>query len=178
MAKEPINIKGQKFNKLTALEYMGKSRWKFYCDCGKTTMKPGYDVTHGRTKSCGCLAKETAHKLNLKKWGEASLTNIYCSYRKTAENRKLSFNLSFEELKNIIDQPCHYCGAIKTNEKKSNFNNGSYYYNGIDRVNNNIGYELSNVVPSCFMCNEAKKTKSYNEFLDWVNRIYEYRIKK
>ena len=173
-----IDIKGIKFNKLTAINYMGKSKWRFICDCGKTTIKEGYSVKNGRTKSCGCLREEAARKLNLKKWGESSFTHIYLSYKKRSEYMDRIFDLSKEEVKKLIDSPCHYCGAQRSNEKKSRFNNGSYFYNGLDRVNNNNGYEISNVVSSCWKCNEAKKTMLYNDFLAWISRVYKHRIEK
>ena len=30
----PEDLKGRKFGKLTAVEYMGKSRWRCVCECG------------------------------------------------------------------------------------------------------------------------------------------------
>jgi hypothetical protein len=171
-----IDITGEKYNKLTALTYLGKSKWRCICDCGNTAIISSYAIINGRTKSCGCIRKEVAKNLNLKKWGESSFTGIYCSYRKGASNRGLTFNLSIDELRNLVVKPCRYCGALPGNEKKSRFNNGSYYYNGIDRINNNIGYELTNVVPCCWRCNEAKKSTDYKEFISWIRRTYQHTI--
>jgi len=165
------DIKGKTFNRLTVLEYMGKTRWKCKCECGNTTITTAYNIINGRTKSCGCLAKETAYKLNLKKYGEAAFTNIYCIYRLSAKNRGHEFNLTKEKFKELVDSNCFYCGAPPANEMKNRFNNGSYFYNGIDRINNNLGYEPENVVPCCWKCNEAKKGKTVNEFLSWVRSI-------
>lgn len=167
-----IDIKNKKFNRLLAIEYYGKSIWKCQCDCGKVAYLRSYNIIHGRVKSCGCLLRETARELNKKKWGESALTHIYLTYKKSAENRGYSFSLSKDDMKSIIDKPCYYCGALPSNEKKSRFNNGSYYYNGIDRVNNNLGYELENVVPCCWICNERKKSLSMKEFLSWVSKVY------
>lgn len=165
------DIKGKTFNRLTVLEYMGKSRWRCKCECGNITIVPAYDIINGRTKSCGCLLKETSYKLNLKKHGESAFNNIYCTYRKGAENRGYEFNLTKEEFKKLVDSNCFYCGAPPANEKKSRFNNGSYFYNGIDRVNNNLGYEPDNVVPCCWRCNEAKKVSTLDSFLSWARSI-------
>lgn len=63
MASRFRNLVGQKFNKLTVLEYAGRrqfasgseSQWRCQCDCGKTLVVPQrYLVTDG-TKSCGCI---------------------------------------------------------------------------------------------------------------------------
>ena len=45
--------------------------------------------------------------------------------------------------------------------------------NGIDRMNNNIGYEISNVVPCCSVCNKMKSSLSKEEFLTQICKIYE-----
>ena len=52
------DIKGQKFGRLIALEYVGHSLWKCQCDCGKTKLVR-YDALHsGRTRSCGCFHRD------------------------------------------------------------------------------------------------------------------------
>ena len=76
------------------------------------------------------------------------------TYRKDARIRNLKFSLSREEFKNIIFKNCHYCNDIPStlaiNKSK---NPTSILYNGIDRINNEIGYELTNCVPCCTDCN-------------------------
>lgn len=52
MTRTPINITGQKFNKLTALEYAGNETWVFKCDCGNIVTKNSSDVKTGKTKAC------------------------------------------------------------------------------------------------------------------------------
>ncbi len=41
----------------------------------------------------------------------------------------------------------------------------NFFYNGIDRVNNEMGYEPLNVVPCCQECNFAKCKMSKDEFI-------------
>ena len=57
--KKRLNLIGQKFNKLTVLEFAGmngkSSSWKCLCDCGKITTTMGYRLKNGWCKSCGCL---------------------------------------------------------------------------------------------------------------------------
>ena len=50
-----IDITGQKFNKLTALKYLGKSKWECICDCGNKVIVTGTSLRNGTTKSCGCF---------------------------------------------------------------------------------------------------------------------------
>jgi hypothetical protein len=53
---------------------------------------------------------------------------------------------------------------------------GNYTYNGLDRVNNSKGYTRTNVVPCCIICNNAKRTLSLSEFLEWIGQVYEHSI--
>ena len=60
IASNRKNLTGTKFNKLKVISYShtGKDRqayWNCVCDCGTETTIRGYQLTSGRTKSCGCL---------------------------------------------------------------------------------------------------------------------------
>lgn len=57
------DITGQKFNRLTAIEYKGEGKWLFRCECGGEIILPSSRVKIGGTKSCGCLKKELDKKL-------------------------------------------------------------------------------------------------------------------
>lgn len=48
-------------------------------------------------------------------------------------------------------------------------NNGdAEQYNGLDRVDSNLGYVAGNVVPCCRWCNQAKSSRPVGEFLTWL----------
>jgi len=57
-----MNI-NDRFTRLTAIEKVsapsGKAHWAFLCDCGKRVVRRADSVKSGKTKSCGCLQKET-----------------------------------------------------------------------------------------------------------------------
>lgn len=62
-----IDLTGQKFNRLTPLEYVGKtkngkSKWLCLCDCNKETIVITTHLRSGHTKSCGCFQKENGIK--------------------------------------------------------------------------------------------------------------------
>lgn len=62
------DITGQKFGRLTAISYYGKTKanhslWLCKCECGNTKTIELGSLTRNRTKSCGCLDKE-AHILH------------------------------------------------------------------------------------------------------------------
>jgi hypothetical protein len=90
-------------------------------------------------------------------------------------NKKLNIStemkLTIENIKNLIFSACHYCGCLP-NQMYSWY---EIKFNGIDRVNNKIGYEADNCVTCCMMCNFAKRDLSYKTFIDWLNTIVEFR---
>lgn len=63
-----------------------------------------------------------------------------------ARKRELVWDLTFEQYSEIISKPCHYCGKDLTDQKGSS----------LDRIDNNLGYTLGNVLPCCGDCNVVK----------------------
>lgn len=59
-----IDRRGHRFGRLVAICRVSipgeRPSWRFRCDCGVETVKRMSDVTTGRTRSCGCLSRETA----------------------------------------------------------------------------------------------------------------------
>lgn len=59
-----IDITGQKFNMLTAMELVRTEKkigsiWRFECECGNIVELPAGRVKYGTTKSCGCIKRDT-----------------------------------------------------------------------------------------------------------------------
>lgn len=50
------DLSGQKFGKLTVLEYAGDRTYKCLCDCGNETIVRQTSLKSGNTRSCGCAA--------------------------------------------------------------------------------------------------------------------------
>lgn len=50
-----IDLTGQKFGRLTAVKYLGKSHWLCKCECGNEKDVFVGHLKDGHTKSCGCL---------------------------------------------------------------------------------------------------------------------------
>ena len=48
---------GDRFDKLTAIAYVGDSKWRCKCDCGNERIVPTADLNRHRTKSCGCVPR-------------------------------------------------------------------------------------------------------------------------
>jgi len=57
-----INLIGQKFNRLTVIEFGGvdnnKVKWICKCECGTIRKIAAHSLKSGATKSCGCISNE------------------------------------------------------------------------------------------------------------------------
>ena len=106
--------------------------------------------------------------------GAAAFSVLESSYIGGAAVRGLTWGLSRADFRKLTAGNCHYCGVPPLQVKKAPRNQGNYLYNGIDRVNNDVGYLLSNCVSCCTVCNFAKRHHTLSEFLDWVHRVSAY----
>lgn len=166
---------GQIYNRLTVLgrgENIGKHiRWKVRCQCGTETEIDAYALSHGKTQSCGCLQRE--------RLGEASKVKPFESiYKALCNAARYSGNfifLTYEQYVGIAESepPCHYCGSqlIWCRHHKKGVPFG---YN-LDRINNDSGYTMSNVLPCCMECNYIKKCLPYDEAFVMIQALKEFR---
>lgn len=94
---------------------------------------------------------------------------LYNKYKRDAKRRKFDWKLPYILFFSIIMQPCHYCGI--EHSLRVSTNEGELNYNGIDRVDNKLGYLIDNTVPCCAKCNRMKGTLTKSEFLSLVLAI-------
>jgi hypothetical protein len=93
------------------------------------------------------------------------------AYKARSKEKGRSFELTFQEFKEMVLQPCSYCGASAATSTTYEFNGAKGTMNGIDRINNDKGYELANCVPCCTYCNFTKREMSLDIWLRWVRRV-------
>lgn len=86
----------------------------------------------------------------------------YNQYKTRAANKSLLFELTTKEYNTITNSQCYLCDR-KSCEK---------YKNGIDRIDNHLGYILSNVKPCCGSCNHIKKDLELDELLNKMMEIF------
>ena len=195
MPNTPGSHVGKKHYRLLALQYIAyadlpnelkQRRPKYHggwylcrCDCG--TEKYIAAVNLLRIKSCGCLNNEMRryngclHQYLIKDRNKFLAGRVTNYYRYNARFRGLSWQLSTEQVLELILQPCFYCGVENSNNFKTPNRRGSaeeQQYNGIDRIDSSKGYSIDNVVPCCKQCNLAKKDMSFEKFRSWIEKVY------
>lgn len=100
-----IDIKGQKFGRLTAISYLrsspgGTAIWSFRCDCGEMVELKQYGVRSGHVSSCGCLGKESRikhgksqtleyHREAHRKWAKANPEKVIANALRRTKAKRL-----------------------------------------------------------------------------------------
>lgn len=118
---------------------------------------------------------------------DTSIHALMNRYKQKAKIRKLVWNINEEKFRELISQNCYYCGVIPLNRYNAYISKSGTYrqntigtewsesawilYNGLDRVDNFIGYETTNIVPCCMTCNFAKRNLSQLEFINWLKCV-------
>lgn len=177
--KNGRDISGQRFGKLVVVEPLGVTShnyivWRCICDCGNKIEVRSSCLKSGQTRSCGCLHRESALERQPRfSFGEASFRRLFSHYMSNANKRRIDFSLTDSDFRSIINQSCYYCGKEPSQTVKS-YPTGKDFlvYNGVDRVDNSIGYTLENCVPCCKMCNWTKRDMSKKEFIAWIEKAY------
>ena len=162
-------IIGKKVGRLTIIKNLsdrnehGKLLTECLCDCGKI-VKVVINNLGNKTNSCGCLKAE-----NINERMGKGIINSYAKHV-LADSLKLTrdSDLTLRMIEEMIFSNCYYCerspkeiGTLgsayrKTKERIERI--------GIDRINNDIGYYISNIVPCCFPCNKIKSNLSTSCF--------------
>lgn len=179
---------GKRFSRLSVISKVGRRSGKVFwgceCDCGKKVEVYTGVLNSGRVKSCGCWTRDRLRETNTLPFGFAARNIILSTYKANAVSRGLRWELTDEAFMRITASDCHYCGIPPSNyfthRRKDGTEklNGGIRYNGIDRVDNNMGYLEENCVPCCDICNKAKRAMPYDEFMNWINRLSEHQSKR
>lgn len=140
------DLMGERFGRLLVIGYHGKDKhshnlWLCKCDCGNFKLISTGDLTKGKTKSCGCLAKELTVKRNTTHGGTHSrLYGIYNKMLWRCNNPKCKY-YSYYGLRGI--KVCSEWNEF-INFRNWALSNGYKDNLTLDRIDNNGDYEPSN----------------------------------
>jgi len=150
----------------------GKAKWLCKCDCGTMRTVSGHNLKLGISNSCGCLNRENLNKANRLSYGLANMHTLILKYKWGAKKRGLEYTLTEEQFKELTSGNCYYCGEKPSKTIKAKGSYGEYRYNGIDRKDSNLGYTLENTVSCCKTCNFRKRITGFQEFKEWIKKVY------
>jgi hypothetical protein len=142
-------------------------QWECVCDCGNVALVASGPLRFGSSRSCGCFLGTLS--------ATAAMEALLRNYKGGAKTRGLHWGLTREQFFELTHQDCTYCGRapasiVNVNRKSGKKGVGAtYVYNGIDRMDNSLGYEPSNCLPCCKICNLAKRDMARAEFIEWLH---------
>ena len=191
--KKKFSYSGKRYGKLLVQDYFYKNKDLYYnciCDCGNKSevRQDCFERKVGPIRSCGCLRKLTMKSNQLigadKRWlggNKAAKRALKQYYKANAKRRGHIFDLNDDEFYTLVQGNCHYCGIPPNTEQKiykSKIDKiyESYIYNGIDRINSELGYTMDNCQTCCVHCNRAKQDMTNDEFLKLIKKIYDNHI--
>lgn len=180
-----LDLSGQRFGKLVATEPRrrpnGQYAWSCRCDCGNVAVVATNKLTSRHNQSCGCGIRDAVLRRNrlanpsTLPPGVGAARELLRNYKKNiAAGRDLAWGLTDDAALVLFSGTCHYCGVIPSQVAGKSRNNGAFFYNGIDRLDNAVGYVVGNVVSCCGVCNHAKHMMPYEKFCDWLRRVAEF----
>ena len=86
----------------------------------------------------------------------------YKGYKKRAIKKGIEFDIPEEYYKNVMNDRCYYCKIDSET--------------GLDRVYNETGYIMQNIVSCCSECNYMKFDMKLDDFIEHCSKISEYAL--
>jgi len=168
---------GMRFGNYTILKFHSKSdtrklgMWESKCDCGNIVFKRTAAFTTEKTIKCQRCSNKENTQTNIKPNKQSCKNKICAHTRNAARCRGLVFELTDAEILHLTSLPCFYCDSPHSNLTRTK-RGDCIQHNGLDRVDNNKGYTIDNVVPCCRYCNFAKMDTDLKEWIFRIERIY------
>ena len=168
--------KGTEFGKLVFIDSIDKKdkyghpKWICFCKCTPNIKRifSAYHLTQGRTKSCGCIVKETSSNIHWRGYEQISLVKWH-NIQRDALKRNLSFDITLEYVWDLYvkqNGKCNLSGVdiIFTRNNKN-------MTASLDRIDNAQGYIIGNVQWLHKDVNLAKRTMSNKDFIQMCVNI-------
>ncbi len=180
-----LDLEGQQFGQLVVVRYSHhrKTRrvWECKCSCGNNHTATTGDLRSGHVYRCG----ECSNSFRIYANRSDALLRIQHN-RIKQRHRRLGHKtqpISFQDFKDVVLQPCCYCGLPFSKEyKDKNVSNNKLISNeilkcnGLDRKNSKLGYTKRNVVSCCITCNTIKSDMHNQDWQEWIKRFIKHQI--
>lgn len=173
---------GQQVGDFTISSYdKNEGRYQLTCKCGATSIGASDHITrkislllsegYVACQNCTFKYQQEFKETRIKNDKLYTYKDVYREYVKKAKERGISFELSLDQASVLFEQNCYYCGSEPRNFRTRQ-NGQEIIYQGIDRVDNKIGYNIENVVACCKYCNSSKMDRTQDDFLNHISKIY------
>ena len=149
--------------KVEEIDLSIQNRIYFQCtclNCGRKLRVRNDNITTERVGCTKCLGKWRKQNFE-KKYQDLPPKDIrhkYIHFKCNALNRGIKFYLTQEQVKDLCEQKCFYCGKERCL--------------GIDRLDNSKYYTIDNCVPCCGCCNRMKMDLTLPFFIEQIKKIY------
>lgn len=171
-----FNLENKEFGRLKVIrrgnDYHHKSgtliSWICKCKCGNTKDILAYQLTSGKTRSCGCLRKQINKIKFFKGYNDISGKH-WSSVRGAAKRRCLQFDITIKDVWNLYIKQNKLC-AISGISVQFNLDN-KLTTASIDRIDNTKGYTLDNIQILHKTINIMKNNLEQNYFIEICNKI-------
>ena len=111
------HLENQKFGMLTAIKYLGKSKWLCRCDCGNMKEVQTGHLISGHTTSCGCRHKKPVTDLSGMKFGKLTPISYYRKDNRTYWHCKCDCGNEIDvQAQHLVDGHTKSCGCTKKND--------------------------------------------------------------
>lgn len=161
---EPLDLRGHKYHSLTPFERIDLGsdkicKWRCYCDCGEIVNVSLGNLRNNHTKSCGCMAKESA----ILRESYHGLSNTRC-YKSWCKIKERCYNPNNPDYYNYGAEGITLCEEWRISFKEFYDYLGESPGKGysVDRIDNKLGYQPGNVRWSDSKQQARNKTKNRN----------------
>lgn len=107
-----------------------------------------------------------------------AIKKAFLSLKNNAKARNIDVQITEKQFYNIAKNSCAYCGAEPIEKTPPKEWQKTTFLNGVDRINNAIGYTIENCAPCCEQCNWAKKDLTIQEWNNWIDMLIKNRNKR
>lgn len=178
--RTPKEVVGLKLKTWTVeAELPGPDRkLKVVCECGYVTFPPAHRFFGAARQKYGCQrcspkVRRAENHPRFQGPGHAGINYYLRTLRKNASARGLELALTDDQALAISKMDCTFCGEPPTKPWGWS-RSGIVLLNGIDRWDNDVGYTTENALPCCHFCNYAKRTLSGQEFMQRIERFFQW----
>ena len=181
MSRKYKDLAGETVGKLTILRLsesksLNSPLWICKCSCGTILEVRSYNLTSGKSKSCGCSRRVKGYlHFNWTGFGEIS-GNYWSSIRKHAEDRNLIFDISKEDAMKIFENQNRRC-ALSGQPLTLPFSDKlSDRTASLDRIDSSKGYIVTNIQWVHKKINIAKGKMPDREFIEMCQLVASWNV--